>query len=893
MGTPLPRPTLSGALGDAVTLQDDSGFGGFIITGATGAGIVSNGSADIRISDTLIDSVAGDGILLQNTTGTVDILNTVISGVTGAALHVNGGSSAIVYRSSSVEVDPSWGRIENSSQQSVLIENTLAGGTVNMFSSTIDGNGGTGIQIVNAAGSATIDNAEISNSTANGILISNSSGTYTFRDSVRSNTAVNNSAGEDVLITDLAAGGQVTFDGLAISNGNNTGLHILNNAGSVTFFRSAFVTGDGGGIPPVSMMGGVPGAPSVSVENAQATSVVDFQSDLNITGLIGSGRGLELSGNAAGSVFRVLGNTAISGTRLEAIAIDNESGQVTFTDGVSIGTRLERGISIQNSTGNVMFLETTFIDNLVPLDLDAMNEDGTNTLPAVDIQGNEADIVFDSLTAINIRGDSTLGIPAGVSLVNNLAGGTNGALISFGALNLVSSTDNPDGAGLFALNNTSLTVVTGIIDVTGGAAVDLEETAWDVTFERLDSEDSPDFGVRLVNAAPPANNTFSTGVPTVAGTVVAAGQGGVIENAQLGAVFMANAGEATFSGVAIDQTGPMTQGFIVRNSGLAVDDSQFLNIQASSITGTIGAIDANNLSTLNIEDSIIDETGATLGGFTVVSTYTELLNDPGTTEFSQFDNPYEVFIERTIIRSLPQEAVSVQTLAGAAGSHLDLLINDSVIEIAPGDVLTTDEIGINVAWDGPSRINLTGNDVNLNGVDTDATQRGFRIRHNSTTDRMLLSIVGNRLVATDNGTVGIDLVSLGPLDVVVESNDFQFAGTGSVGSTMTTASDTNIFLTNNLFRFEGDGGSGFLFPILTQPTLLTINGNLVQLMDDGVLNETGFQATFMNGTIGFAGTVNNVVELLNPNDPGANIENLYIFPGASTGSFLGNGAPQP
>jgi len=193
-GTPLMRPTLSGAVGDSVTLMEGSEFGGFIVSGSGGAGITSDNAGTTAIHDTLVEGTTGAGIFLQNTIRSTDILNTIISGTTGPAFHVNGGTGEISFRSSSTGLDPSFANIINGSQESVLIENTAATSIVNMFGATISDTGGTGVVIRNANGNANIDNTTVNGSSANGILVMNSNGLYSFRDSIRASTTVSNSA---------------------------------------------------------------------------------------------------------------------------------------------------------------------------------------------------------------------------------------------------------------------------------------------------------------------------------------------------------------------------------------------------------------------------------------------------------------------------------------------------------------------------------------------------------------------------------------------------------------------------------------------------------------------------------------------------------------------------
>lgn len=857
-GETLARPTLTGAVGDSVTLLDASEFGGFIVSGSAGAGITSNNAGGTRVHDTLVENTTGAGIFLQNTTGTTTIVNTIISGAIGPAFHVDGGGGSIGFSTTSIDLDPSFSNILNSSQQAVLIENMTAAGQVSMLGTTITDTGGTGIDILNNAGAATIDNATITNSTATGIRVLNSTGDYVFRDTIRANTLVTNAAQESILIDNLGATGSVTFESVIINGRNNAGISISNNSGRVEFLDDVSMGTPNGGT-----------AAGVSVSNAQGTSVVSFASGLSITG--SAGRGIELLNNLVGSQFNTSGATAISLTQGESIFMTGQSGTALFDGTVRITDRLERGISIQASDGTIAFVGGASIDNIDPAVF-------MNLTPAVDIQDSEATVLFSALTIANALGDPTIPTTAGVHLVNNLAGATNTALINLGTVDIMGA----DGPGIFGLNNTSITVAGGTIEMINGAAVDIEESGWDIMLDLVSSSGS-DFGIRLVNATPPANNTFVAGATE---DTVGSG-GGLLDGHAVASAIFTNAGEVRLRGVSFD--GAPT-GILLRNSGLADDDDQILELRQAQFEN-IGdrSVDAQNLSTLNVFNSNFQSTGLFES---ILLTYNETPNDPNTTVFGAFDNPYEVFIQQNVFENDVDDNVQIFAEAGAADAHLDVFVDSNVVNMV-GDVFLFDQMAFEVDWNGPARMLFSGNAIAMAGVDVSDTQTAFDIRNRSTTDETLLSIVTNQLTSNDIGAFGIDIETAGPSDMLIENNLFTFSSINATGARFDTAPDTELFLTNNLFRFEEDGGTGFRFTELNQPTAIAINGNVVQLFDDGGGIESGFLATFLNGTINLSGNVNNIVELLNPGNPTAFIENPFTFAGNTSGTFIGNGAFVP
>jgi len=855
-GGTLARPMLSGAAGDAVTLLEAAEFGGFIVSGATGAGITSDDMGETRVHDTLVENTTGAGIFLQNTTGTTTIVNTIISGATGPAFHVDGGNGSIGYTSTSIDLDPSFSNILNSSQQAVLIENMDAAGRVSMLGTTITDTGGTGIEILNNGGNATIDNVTVTNSTATGIRIFNSTGDYIFRDTIRANTLITGATQESILIDSLGATGSVTFESVIINGRNNAGISVTNNSGQVDFLNDVSIGPPNGGAEA-----------GVSVTNAQATSAVSFESNLSISG--STGRGIELLSNLAGSQFNVTGANSISSTILEAVFMNGQSGTALFDGTVQITDRFDRGISIQSSDGTIAFVGGASIDN-----------SGVNPTPAVDIQNSEATVLFSTLTIANALGDPAVPETAGVHLVNNVAGATNTALINLGTVDIMGA----EGPGIFGLNNTSISVGGGTISMMNGAAVDIEESGWDIMLDQV-SSDGSDFGIRLVNAAPPENNSFIVG--TTDGTT--ASGGGTLSSHVVASAILTNAGEVRFRGMSFD-TAPV--GIFLTNSGLDEDDDQILDLLQVQFNDVGLGIDAQNLSTLNVFNSNFGSDNNTVTQ-SIFLTYNETPNDPDTTVFTAFDNPYEVFIEQTVFASESADSVEIVALAGAADAHLDVFVNNNMVSMADDADTAIDQSAFAVDWNGPSRLFFAGNALDTTDNDTGDNHFGFEIQHRSTTDEMLLSILTNRFVSSDPDSIGIDIATEGPSDMLIENNDFTFGGVDSIGARFNTESDTELFLTNNLVRFNEDGGTGFRFTELNQPTAIAINGNVVQLFDDGAGFESGFLATFLNGTINLSGNVNNIVELLNPGEPTAFIENPFVFAGNTSGTFIGNGALQP
>ncbi|MEZ6059296.1 MAG: right-handed parallel beta-helix repeat-containing protein [Planctomycetaceae bacterium] len=860
------RPMLSGSAGNAVTLGDGSSFGGFIIDGPGGNGIFSDGVGGTRVSDVLVQNAGGAGILLQNTMDSTTILDTIITNATGPAFHVNGGTGVIGFTSTSVGLDPAFGHIENTSQEAVLIENMTAG-SVNMFRSTINDTGGAGIVIRDTASNATIDNANIQDSTGTGISVTNSSGDYAFRNSLRNATVVNNAAGPSVLISGTT--GRTLFDNLSITNPNGAGIDINNLEGNVTFSQDVTIGNAASGT-----------AAAVSVDSTLAGGSVQFARALTINGSLG--RGIELLSNADGSSFSVNGLTTIVSAATQGIAILNDSGSTVFAGGTGISQRGAEGIQILNSDGVVSFQQGTGVDNL-----------SGSTAAAVDIQDSEALVLFESLGILNATGNPGGG--AGVNLVNNVAGTNGPAQMIFNNVDIQSN----GGVGFFGFNNESIRVGTGNVNSNLAAAVDIEQSGINIHLDTLTSTGSPDFGLRLVETNRPGMKTFDVG-PQVPN---AFGLGGAITGAGISGAQLENGGQISLKSVSFDDN---QTGITVLNSGITTTDDQFLELLFVSMTrSNFRGIDGQNLTLLDIQDSLFDDNGdnnpavagADLDRETIRMTYTEVPNDPDTTLFIDYDNPYVINVERTTFVDNSDDILNILNTASAVGAHIDVNVQDSsltVTDVLDVNPLDLSETGFKFAWNGPARVRLANNNFELNGFDINETETAMDIQTFSITDELLTDIISNGVVSVQPNATALQMQTLGMSSSNITGNAFQMDGFDSTGMTFRLAANTLMDISNNLMAFNGDGGAGMIFNSVSQPSAFNISGNQIGLFDLGVgtLAEEGIRFRAVAGTINLSGLNNNLVFLLNPGG-GSFIETPFSFVGSANGRILVNGALVP
>ena len=548
----LTRPELSNTVGDAVVLGNNSRFGGFVIDNITGNGIVADTKSNIVIRDTQISNTTGDGILLTNSLDAASVINTRITDTAGAAFHVDGGSAAIGVSSTSTGIDPSYGAINNSANEAVLIENTT-GGSVNMAGTTIDDTAAGGVVIRDSAGGAVIDNANIVDAIGDAISVTNSSGIYDFRATIRDATRIENATGASVFIDGLASTGRVSFQNLDIITPQGGGIDINNLAGQFNFSRDLTIGAAGVGST----------APFISVDGSIAGASVVFSGDINILGgaapATTGGAGIELINNAALSAFAATGLTTITSTGGPGVSILNDASSIAFGDSISGGLTVQEsggsGITIDNASGNISFRNSA---NVIQ---------NTNVgAPLVNIRNSSALVEFGTLQALASTTD------IGVNLVDNVRAVDGQGQIIFDRLGIVTT----GGTGLFANNNTLIRSRTGTITATGSTAVDIEESGIDITLEQVNSTGSPTVGIRLVET-----NKDLTNHPVLAKKFTVEGDafnsptvlsGGQILGATGDGVFMQNAGQVTLQAMELRDN---LNGVRIVNSGILEEDDQF------------------------------------------------------------------------------------------------------------------------------------------------------------------------------------------------------------------------------------------------------------------------------------------------------------------------------
>jgi hypothetical protein len=894
------RPTIANSAGNAVTMANESTFSGFIIDNPTGHGIFSNGAIDTSINDVLVQGADQSAIFLQNTSGTTAITNTTLiadAAATDATFHVTGGSGIV--RFSSTDNFLLAAITNDSAQQSVLIEN-MTGGNVDMIRSSVTEDGGLGVVIRNnTGGSATLDNLNLANSTGTGIAILDSAGNYTIRKTSTQlqQTTVTNAAQQSILVNN--ASGTITFtDDVLISNRNAEGVEVRLSSGSVRF----------GGDVMLDELGGAVGAQAgISVHDQLANGSVIMEDQLTIRGVTGRGslaEGVLLTNNNAASEFIVQGDTNIIGTNGISVRINNNDGRAQFLGQTQISQRLVEGIAITNSAGAIQFGGTASDIASVLNDLAAPSQSA-----AILATDNSANIVFGGIAVDNAQGNLPGG--AGVHLVNNTGE------INIGTLDIISL----DGVGLFGLNNASIEVRGGDILSDNQAAVNIEESGIDISLESVTSNNSPDYGIRLVETNKTNLKTFEVDpnivndVPGDGGTITGAKGNGLDDNDSAG-VFLQNAGQVRLRAMTLDDN---EFGVRIRNTestpGLPDSTKQNFVLERSLVQDSdIRGLDSQDLMGLSIQNSSFDNNGddAAAGRETILLDYTTRLDLDTITQFNQANDPFVVTIEDSDFTSVTTDVINIgqsNISANGAAIGIDMLRNTFTVSDTadPTGSGPLDDAFI-FDWNGPVQMRVENNLFDMISVNQ---QQAVSIRTRSTTDEFDFSFQRN-LVNVNNVTLNAGAVDLridGPsnmntVNFQIANNDINISdGTGAnnnnagdrpTGLKLRLARDANVGIANNDIIATADGATGILIERAAASSDFLISGNRIGFSDFGIEAERGIIFQQVTGVVSIFGNVDNQVIILQNAGGNGAVEQTFFMPANSNnGQIIVNGALVP
>ncbi|MEI9415162.1 hypothetical protein [Mesorhizobium sp. Cs1321R2N1] len=661
-GLTIDTTTGTGIAGTGGTMGITATGGAETVTSTGGPAIGLSGIAAAIALDSTSSAGGTSNVSLTNVTGTVGLGGGALSGATGTAFNVNGGSANVTYAGTITQ---------GTANQRMIVVADTAGGTVNFTTAVANGlndTAGAGIIVDGAAGNVTINNANLAGTAGITILGDaghTATGTYTFN-----NVAIHTLAGATnyAFVIDGDQGTPANDDVSATVNLNNVditnpGGNVANirgmAGGSVNFDAASSITrNDGGlGIVALSNSGGTinfggatktlsTGANAAVILTSNAGATINFTNGglaigttsgqgFNATGggtvsVTGGGNTISTSSGAAvnldtvavGAGGMIFASTNTSGAGGSAVVLDTVTGPgaINLGTGALVGgnlatIRIGDGAGGANSGGTATFSYAGTITSGTGRAIDI--QDRAASAGNITLSGNithnvggQTGIFLDDNAAgtITFSGASksiTSGSAAGVSLTDNA-----GAIIDFtnGGL-VINSTSgigfNATGAGPAATTGGTVTVQGSgnTINSTSGTALNVVNAtigANDLIFQKISSSGGTSAGIVL-------DNTGSSGGLHVTGSGLNIGAtGGGVISGKTGADINSQAldGSATI-------TGTNGVGIFLRNTsdvqlnGMQLNDFSNYAILGSGVTGLI--IDHTTINGVNGDNDAVNE----------------------------------------------------------------------------------------------------------------------------------------------------------------------------------------------------------------------------------------------------------------------------------------------
>jgi len=376
-----------------ITMEDQSVLSGFNVTSTDGPGIAARDLSFVTIRDSNVVSSSEAALSLENTTGTVNLTNTNLTG-NGVPVLVGTNINGLTSTGGSLTST-------NSATNGITLDGINGAVEISNSPITITNPQNNGISATNVTGSLTLANGNISNSQANAIFLENS--TVAIAISGFEITGAGNSGISGMNLAD------VTLENNQIMRSHNRGINLQQVEGTLQITNNTIT--DTTGTPDGSFGQGIElsdVAGTISITDNQITD--NFASGIGIvvgdpTGMVPaattSTADITISGNqiqnngvndpnstAGLGIGIVLGEDAI----INSLDISNNTIANNLTDGVFIGLEndaIVNSLDISNNTITNNLTDGIFIaQGALTFILSNLTDGGTSQLNNATISNN-------------------------------------------------------------------------------------------------------------------------------------------------------------------------------------------------------------------------------------------------------------------------------------------------------------------------------------------------------------------------------------------------------------------------------------------------------------------------------------------------------------------------
>jgi len=533
-------------------------------------------------------------------------------------------------------------------------------------------------------------------------------------------------------------------------------------------------------------------------------------SDVTITNSGGDGLALDHVSDS------FVSNVTVSGAGGHGVSILNTDGLLQL-DQIFVEDTAGNGIHIDGGLGTISFTDDLVIRRT---GLAAFSVQNMERLEEVDDQGTPS--TLDDVTTI------TPSIVSVEKLVVDNSGGTYGAglstqendgLIGIGAVDI-----KTEGASaLFSRNDNLLMIGNGYLNSIDAPVADVEGSAVNVLLTKI-TADGGTVGMRFKD---------STGKFLVYGDGKNSSSGGVIKNTDVG-IFMENAGSIGLQTVDFTGNGKMAE----------VNGGESLIISGSTVTGTTQMlVDATNLSQMQILQSTF--------------TTNPLATGTGIRYVVDKAGAYTASVSNNLVTGMPGTFFTVDALPGAETSSLAVAFQNNAVDLST----TVSAAAMRLNWTGPLQAYLLSNTI----VGTGSSQSAFRIFTGDSTSVGQVYVNQNAINLGGASSVGIDLATQTPVNVVMDQNRIDMNGQSQIGIRASLGKASAVAMADNTINDYAGGGTGIHFVSIEDGSQIALDNNTITLselsplVDQGILISAFTAADGEPPLVNFFSTVSNTV----------------------------------
>ena len=512
-------------------------------------------------------------------------------------------------------------------------------------------------------------------------------------------------------------------------------------------------------------------------------------SDVTIDGAAGHGLLLDSITNST------IANVIVDGVQGDGIHIANID-DVLVLDSITVRNPNGNGISIVGGHGEIELTGETVVTNarLAGLSIQGI-ETITETIendPDDDDDDEEEDL-------------------EGTVLVENLKiqGGTGGqgiriadsdGLMVFEELEI----ETDGGSALYFRNAEGARILDGKLTSSDAPVIDLEDSLVDIHLTSIFA-DGGSYGLRMVRTD---GQLLVYGDGADDDDDDDEGTGGLIRNTDV-AVHLEDSAYLGLQSVNFKGNGTVAKAI----------DSEMLEIVGAHVSETSAiAVDATNLAILDFTDSTFEDNSFSSG-----TAIDYKVNIGGS--FTA------VFAANSVSDSFGN-VFQARTLAGGEAAKLTYSFEQNTIELAgSGDIASL------VDWTGVLKAAASGNAITGEA----SMQKAFQLTVGESTSLAEYTVSSNLVTLDGADAVGIELSSQAPTTFTATSNQFIFNGRDGTGIKATLGKASTVNVSGNAIYDQGSGATGILFPSVADGTIITLDGNYIDLsifdefIDQGII----------------------------------------------------------